>query len=69
MGEIYKMLEIQAALKRWEKSNNGTNAIYCPVCKREGHTLIVHSDEKYITGICAECSSAARIVRSKPGEE
>ena len=69
MGEEYKMLEIQAALKRWEKSSNGTNAIYCPVCKREGHTLIVHSDEKYITGICAECSSAGRILKSNLGEE
>ena len=69
MGEEYKMEQIKKALKHWEKIGHGVNSTYCPACKSQGHTLIVHSDEKYITGICAECSSAGRILKSNPGEE
>ena len=51
MGEEYKMEQIKKALKHWEKIGHGVNSTYCPACKSQGHTLIVHSDETYITGI------------------
>ena len=69
MGEEYKMEQIKKALKHWEKIGHGVNNTYCPACKSQGHTLIVHSDETYITGICMKCACAARIARTKPAAD
>ena len=58
MGEEYKMLEIQAALRRWEKSSNGTNAILNPDLVEE---TSVH-DQTSATSVLAMRDSAHGIL-------